>query len=108
MMVNGMVNAIGKNILNNASGASEETARLVFETHEKINRVLGYADKSDRAAVRERIRLSLMQPVEEIRYEKGIGSETSSGFSVRLIVMISLAFVAVILLILALVVFRKR
>ena len=108
MTVNAMVNAIGKNILNNGSGVSEETARLVLETHEKINKILGAKGDSDKALVMERIKMSLMQPVEEIRYEKGMGAKDESGFSVRLIVIISLGGVALILLVVFAVFFRKH
>ena len=108
MMVNAMVNSIGKSILNNPADTHDETARLVFDTHQKINRLLGYTETLDRATVKENIKQSLMQPVEERLYDKGFGSEKKFDFSVRLIVMISLVGVAFILLIVFAIFFRKR
>lgn len=108
MMVNTMVNSIGANILEDGADVEEVTSRLVFETHEKMNRVLGYTDTTDRDVLRERIHLSLTQPVEIVRYEKEIGSLKKSEFSLRVIVVILLGFIGCILLLVAIFHYRKH
>ena len=108
MLVNAMVNSIARNIAQGDSGVDDATARLVLETHEKINGLFGYKE-ADRAAVRKRIRDALMQPVEEKKYDKGINFVgNSSGFSPRLIVVVSLGAVAVVLLLIFMIRFRKH
>ncbi len=110
MTVNDMVSAIAVNLLKGDADIGKGTARLVFEAHEKINRILGYNDSSNRAAVQEKIQMSLMQPVEEIRYQKGVGvvDDSAPGTSLRLVVVLSLGVVAVILLLVFLIRFRKH
>ncbi|MDD7497484.1 extracellular solute-binding protein [Fibrobacter sp.] len=108
MLVNAMVNSVARNIAQGDSGVDDATAQLVLETHERINSLFGYED-ADRAAVRKRIRDALMQPVEEKKYDKGINFVgNSSGFSPRLIVVVSLGAVAVVLLLIFIIRFRKR
>lgn len=108
MMVNAMVNAIAKNIAHGNDDDSEMTARLVWETHEKINNLLGYVD-ADRTSARQRIRASLVQPVEESKYDKGFGFVAeSSKISLRMIVMLSIFAVALVLLLVVLIRFRKH
>ncbi len=110
MTVNGMVSAIAAALLKQDSSVNEEIARLVFDTHQKINRILGYNDNEKASVVKQRIVAALQTPVEEIKYEKGFGSVSGqSEFSLRLIVVISLGAVAVVLLLVfSIRRFRKR
>ena len=110
MTVNGMVSAIAATLLKQDSTVDEKMADLVFETHQKINRILGYKDTLAESAVKRRILTALQTPVEEDKYEKGFGSVSErSEFSLRLIVLISLGTVAVVLLLVFSVRrFRKR
>ena len=104
MTVNGMVSAIAANLHKNSPDVNDQTAKLVFETHQKINNILGYKDGENPAAVKDRIRKSLMQPIDETKYEKGLGdTKEESGFSLRLIVVYSLGGVAILLLLVFLV-----
>jgi multiple sugar transport system substrate-binding protein len=110
MAVNRMVSAIAENLLKNGPDVDEQIARLVFETHQKIDSILGYNNSESTLAVKERIRGALMQPIEETKYEKGFGSvKNDSGFSLRLIVVCSLGGVAIVLLLIfSIRRFRKR
>ena len=109
MTVNGMVSSIAANLLKNASDVNEVTARLVLNAHQKINRILGYESSEKTSVVNERIRMSLMQPVEEQKYDKGVSVvEDSPRFSLRLIVVLSLGVIAIVLLIVLLIRFRKH
>ena len=110
MAVNRMVSAIAENLLKNGSDVDEQIARLVFETHQKIDSILGYNGDENASAVKERIRKTLMLPIEEAKYEKGFGSvKNDSGFSLRLIVVCSLGGVAIVLLLVfSIRRFRKR
>ena len=110
MVVNRMVSAIAAALLKNDSDVDEETARLVFETHQKIDRILGYTSSENATAVMDRIREALKQPVDEAKYEKGFGSvKKPYGFSLRVVVVISLGAVAVVLLLVfSIRRFRKR
>ena len=105
-----MVSAIAVTLLKHDSSVNEEIARLVFEAHQKINRVLGYNDGEKASVVRQRVLTALQIPVEETKYEKGFGSVSGqSEFSLRLIVVISLGAVAVVLLLVfSIRRFRKR
>lgn len=104
MTVNGMVSAIAANLHKNSPDVNNQTEKLVFETHQKINNILGYKDSENPAAVKDRIRMSLMQPIDETKYEKGLGdTKEESGFSLRLIVVYSLGGVAILLLLVFLV-----
>ena len=108
MMVNSMVSSIARNIAQGDTDVHETTARLVLQTHEKINRLFGLKD-ADRAAVRNRIKNALMQPVEEKKYDKGLSYVSDAPkFSPRLIVVVSLGAVAIILLLIFMIRFRKR
>ena len=107
MTVNGMVSAIAATLLKSDSTVDEKIAGLVFETHQKINRILGYKDTEEDSAVKHRILTSLQTPVEEAKYEKGFGSVTDdSEISVRVIVVVALGALAVALLLIY--VFRVR
>ena len=109
MTVNGMVSSIAANLLKNASDVNEVTARLVLNAHQKISRILGYESSEKTSVVNERIRMSLMQPVEEQKYDKGVSVvEDSPRFSLRLIVVLSLGVIAIVLLIVLLIRFRKH
>ena len=108
MMVNSMVSSIARNIAQGDTDVHETTARLVLQTHEKINRLFGLKD-ADRAAVRNRIKNALMQPVEEKKYDKGLSYVSDAPkFSLRLIVVVSLGAVAIILLLIFMIRFRKH
>jgi multiple sugar transport system substrate-binding protein len=53
--------------------------------------------------------MSLTQPVDEVKYEKGLGEvKNVSEFSPRLIVVLSLGVVAIVLLIVFMIRFRKH
>ena len=109
MAVNGMVSSIAASLLKNGSNANEETVRFVFETHQKINSILGYKSPEEAAAVKERIRTLLSQPVEESKYEKGLGDVTEeSKISLRVIVVISLGAIAIALLLIYVLRVRKH
>lgn len=109
MSVNGMVSSIAASLLKNDSNVNDEIVRFVFETHQKINRILGYKDSVTDVAVKDRIRASLTQPVEEAEYKKGLGDVTEdSKISVRLIVVVSLGVIAIALLLVYLFRFRKH
>ena len=110
MSVNGMVSGIAAALLKQDSTVEEEMARLVFDTHQKINRILGYKDTTEESVIKRRILTALQTPVEESKYEKGFGSvSVSSEFSLRLIVVVSLGAVAVVLLLVfSIRRFRKR
>ena len=110
MSVNGMVSGIAAALLKQDSTVEEEMARLVFDTHQKINRILGYKDTTEESVIKRRILTALQTPVEETKYEKGFGSvSVSSEFSLRLIVVVSLGAVAVVLLLVfSIRRFRKR
>jgi multiple sugar transport system substrate-binding protein len=96
MSVNGMVSAIAASLLKNAPDVDDEIARFVFDTHQKINSILGYNSPETVAAVKERVRKSLLQPVDEFKYAKGLGVvKGESEWSIRLIVVISLGVLAV-------------
>ena len=96
MSVNGMVSAIAASLLKNAPDVDDEIARFVFDTHQKINSILGYNSPETVAAVKERVRKLLLQPVDEFKYAKGLGVvKGESEWSVRLIVVISLGVLAV-------------
>ena len=96
MSVNGMVSAIAASLLKNAPDVDDEIARFVFDTHQKINSILGYKSPEPEAAVKERVRTLLLQPVDEFKYAKGLGVvKGESEWSVRLIVVISLGVLAV-------------
>ena len=108
MMVNSMVNDIGKKILDEPSDIIDEITMLVYETHLKINRRLGYVGDSNLVAAKERIHLALQEPVEETPYEKPLGAGNRGGFSLRLVIMISLGVVAIVLLVVCYFVFFRR
>jgi multiple sugar transport system substrate-binding protein len=109
MIVNGMVNAVAKNIAENNADVNEVTAKLVLETHEKINKVLKYKDPANSKELLSRVEMSLMQPVEEIKYGKVLGnSEKKSEISLRLVIVLSLGVIAVVLLLVYLVRIRKH
>jgi multiple sugar transport system substrate-binding protein len=110
MAVNRMVSAIAECLLKNGPDVDDEITRLVFETHQKIDRILGYENSENASAVKERIRNALTQPIDEAKYEKGFGSfKNESGFSLRLIVVCSLGGVAIVLLLVfSIRRFRKR
>ena len=109
MSVNGMVSSIAASLLKNDFNVNDEIVRFVFETHQKINRILGYKDSVTDVAVKDRIRASLTQPVEEAEYKKGLGDVTeNSKISVRLIVVVSLGVIAIALLLVYLFRFRKH
>ena len=96
MSVNGMVSAIAASLLKNAPDVDDEIARFVFDTHQKINSILGYNSPETVAAVKERVRKLLLQPVDEFKYAKGLGVvKGASEWSIRLIVVISLGVLAV-------------
>ena len=96
MSVNGMVSAIAASLLKNAPDVDDEIARFVFDTHQKINSILGYNSPETVAAVKERVRKLLLQPVDEFKYAKGLGVvKGESEWSIRLIVVISLGVLAV-------------
>lgn len=96
MSVNGMVSAIAASLLKNAPDVDDEIARFVFDTHKKINSILGYKSPEPEAAVKERVRTLLLQPVDEFKYAKGLGVvKGKSEWSIRLIVVISLGVLAV-------------
>ena len=96
MSVNGMVSAIAASLLKNAPDVDDEIARFVFDTHQKINSILGYNSPETVAAVKERVRTLLLQPVDEFKYAKGLGVvKGESEWSIRLIVVISLGVLAV-------------
>ena len=96
MSVNGMVSAIAASLLKNAPDVDDEIARFVFDTHQKINSILGYNSSETVAAVKERVRKLLLQPVDEFKYAKGLGVvKGESEWSIRLIVVISLGVLAV-------------
>ena len=96
MSVNGMVSAIAASLLKNAPDVDDEIARFVFDTHQKINSILGYNSPEPEAAVKERVRTLLLQPVDEFKYAKGLGVvKGESEWSIRLIVVISLGVLAV-------------
>ena len=96
MSVNGMVSAIAASLLKNAPDVNDEIVRFVFDTHQKINDILGYKNPEAAATVKERIRTSLQLPVDEFKYAKGLGVvKAESEWSVRLIVVISLGVLAV-------------
>lgn len=96
MSVNGMVSAIAASLLKNAPDVDDEIARFVFDTHQKINSILGYKSPEPEAAVKERVRTLLLQPVDEFKYAKGLGVvKGESEWSIRLIVVISLGVLAV-------------
>ena len=96
MSVNGMVSAIAASLLKNAPDVDDEIARFVFDTHQKVNSILGYNSPETVAAVKERVRKSLLQPVDEFKYAKGLGVvKGESEWSIRLIVVISLGVLAV-------------
>ena len=96
MSVNGMVSAIAASLLKNAPDVDDEIARFVFDTHQKINSILGYKSLEPEAAVKERVRTLLLQPVDEFKYAKGLGVvKGESEWSIRLIVVISLGVLAV-------------
>ena len=109
MTVNGMVSAIAAAMLKNSPDLPDVITNQVYRTHEKIDQVLGNKNVENRAAVRERIRMSLMQPVDEVKYEKGLGEvKNVSEFSPRLIAVLSLGVVAIVLLIVFMIRFRKH
>ena len=109
MVVNGLVNAVAKNIAEGGPDVNNVTAKLVLETHEKINKILKYKEPIDSKELLSRIEMSLMQPVEEIKYCKGLGiSKEQSEISLRLVVVLSLGVVAIILLLVYLVRIRKH
>ena len=108
MTVNAMVTSIAANLLKHGADASEKIVQSVFDTHEKINSILGYKGDYDRVALKRQVKAALSQPVEEIRYEKGMGAEVKDEVSLRLVVVISLGAVAVILLLVFIIFFRKH
>ena len=98
MVVNGMVSKIAAQMLKNEPNVDEETARLVYETHLRINQILGVSDKAEHVAAKENIRKALMRQVHEERYEKGLAVvETERGFSPRLIAVLCLGAIAIAL-----------
>lgn len=108
MVVNDMVNAIARNIAQGGSDVQRMTARLVVETHEKINGIL----KHKESAVKDlssKVEESLMQPVEEIKYAKDLGvPERNSEISLRLVIVSALGDIAVVLLFVYMLRVRKR
>ena len=108
MAVNAMVTSIAASLLKNEADVSEKMVQSVFNTHEKINSILGYKGDYDRVALKRRIKAALAQPVEETRYEKGMGAEVKDSVSPRLVVVISLGAIAVILLLVFIIRFRKH
>ena len=108
ILVNAMVSSIARSIAQGDSDVHVATARLVLQTHEKINGIFGHKD-ADHAAVHNRIKNALMQPVEEKKYDKGLSYVSEAPkFSLRLIVVVSLGAVAIILLLVFTIRFRKR
>lgn len=69
VIINDMVNHIGKTLLDRNLDAAEEIANLVVDAHEKVNAVLGYSDSTNGSELKSRIKLSLMQPVQEQKNE---------------------------------------
>ena len=109
MTVNRMVSLIAAAVLKNEPNLSDEIVRLVLETHEKIDQVLGNKNAENRATVKERIRLSLTQPVDETKYEKGFGEvKETSKYGLRPIMLVALGALAVILMLVVAIRFRKR
>lgn len=109
MSLNSMVSAIAASLLKNSPDVNDEIARFVFDTHQKINSILGYKSPEPEAAVKERIRTSLLQPVDEFKYAKGLGVvKGESEWSVRLIVVISLGVLAVTMMLIYACCIRKR
>ncbi len=109
MAVNGMVNAIARSIVQGDSNVQRMTAKLVMETHEKINAILKHNESSARNDILAKVEMSLMQPVEETRYAKDLGiPEERSKISLRLVIISLLGFVAAVLLLVYMVRVRKR
>ena len=109
MIVNGMVNAVAKNIAENNDDVNKVTAKLVLETHEKINKVLKYKDPINSKDLFSKVEMSLMQPVEEVKYGKVLGnSDEKSEISLRLVIVLSLGVIAIVLLLVYLVRIRKH
>lgn len=109
MAVNDMVNAIARNIAQGDSDVQRVTAKLVVETHEKINGFLKHEDSSNREDLLAKVEKTLKQPVEEIKYAKDLGiPEERSEISLRLVIVLSLGVIAVVLLFVYIVRVRKR
>ena len=109
MAVNAMVNAIARSIVQGDSNVQRMTAKLVMETHEKINAILKHNESSARNDLLAKVEMSLMQPVEETRYAKDLGiPEERSEISLRLVIISLLGFVAAVLLLVYMVRVRKR
>lgn len=107
-LVNGMVNEMGRSLARGEADINAVVAGLVQNTHEKMNRLLGYKDTEGREAAIARIQKILMQPVDEEPYVGKIGISQGSEVSPRLVVALVMAVLGVGLLLVYIVRVRKR
>lgn len=101
--VNDMVNHVGKALLERHSDINEEMTRLVVDAHFKINEILGSKESANVDSLKQRVRLSLMQPVEEQKNDLRDTSEKSSS-----LLFVGVGTGAALLLVVVIVAVRRR
>jgi len=107
-LINGMVTSVARSLSRGDPDINEVMARLVFDTHVKVDQVLGRENRSDSHVEVPRIKKILMQPVEEESYDGNIVVSEKSEVSPRLVMVLVLALLAVALLLVYSLRIRKR
>lgn len=104
VVINGMVNRIGKVLREKNPEPSDEIARLVIDAHNKINEVLNYDDPADSDSLWACVKLAMMQPLDETKSDFREVDEKSNF----ILYVITSAAVLVIFVIALVLVFRRK